>query len=100
MGTSRWKCGGGGGQDKQQTIQPIVKPLEQQLIELLRKLTKEQLSRGWHISEFTLRLKGTFAEHPHPQMVAEILIRLNWQNRRVYNTALDINGERLWFAPS
>ena len=87
-------------QDKQKTLQPTVKPLEQQLVELLRTFNKEQLSRGWHISEFVMRTKGTFADHSHPQLVSEILTRLNWRKRRVYNAALGINGVRLWFPPA
>jgi hypothetical protein len=85
-------------QKPQNLQQPPVKSLEQQLIELIRTFNKEQLSRGLHITEFTLRTKGKFADHSHPQLVAEILIKLNWQKRRVYNAAMGINGVRLWFA--
>lgn len=85
-------------QAAKQEIQPTVKPLEQQLIELIRTFNREQLSRGWHISEFVLRCKGVHAPHPHPQKVAEILTRLNWRKRRVYDAAKGIQGVRLWFA--
>ena len=85
-------------QGKQQTLQPTVKPLDQQLIELLRTLDKEQLGRGWHISEFVMQLDGKYGLHPHPQQVADVLIKLNWSKRRVYNAAMGINGKRLWFA--
>ena len=43
-----------------------VKPLDQQLVELIRTFNKEQLSRGWHISEFVMRTTGTFADGNTP----------------------------------
>ena len=82
-----------------QEAQHTIKCLEQQLIELIRTFNREEISHGWHISEFVMRCEGAFAEHPHPQKVSEILTRQGWSKRRVYNAAMGINGKRLWFAP-
>jgi hypothetical protein len=81
-----------------QTMQSLTKPLEQQLIELLRTLSPDQLYRHWTMEDFVMRLKGRFRDRPHPQKVGEALRKLGWQRRRVYGAQGD--GKRYWFPPA
>lgn len=78
-----------------QTMQPPAKGLEQQILELLRSLSSDQLNRPWTMAEFVMRLKGKYRDRPHPQQVAEILTRYKWRRQRAYG----LNAGRYWFPP-
>ena len=81
-----------------QTMQPLVKPLELQIIEFFRSLPSAQTSRPWSLRDITLRLEGKYRAHPHPQQVGETLRKLGWQRRRVYGA--QGGGRRYWFPPA
>jgi len=76
-----------------QTMQPSVKGIEQQILELLRSLSSDQLSRPWTMAEFVMRLEGKYRDRPHPQQVAEILRKQGWKRRRIYGMG---GGRRYW----
>jgi hypothetical protein len=78
-----------------QTMQPPIKCLEQQILELVRSLSSDQLTRPWTMDEFVMRLGGKYRDRPHPQQVGEILKRFNWERRRSYGK----NSGRYWLPP-
>jgi hypothetical protein len=82
-----------------QTMQPQIKPLEQQLVEFLRTLSQEQLRHPWTMNQIVLsgELNGKIRNRPHPQNVAEILVKLNWRKVRLYGA--EFGGKRYWIPP-
>jgi tRNA(Ile)-lysidine synthase TilS/MesJ len=82
----------------QTSMQPPVKPLEQQIVEFFRSLSNTQISRPWSLREITLQLEGKYRDRPHPQQVGEILRKLGWQRRRLYGA--EWAGKRYWFPPA
>ena len=80
-----------------QTMQPPVKSLEQQFLELVRSVSPDQLNRRWTMAEFVMRLEGTHSARPHPQKISSILERYNWRRHRAYGKE---NSGRYWLPPS
>ena len=78
---------------KHQTLQSAPKPLEQQVLKLTRSRGSD---RSWTMAEFVVSLEGTHSQHPHPQKIAEILLRHNWKRHRTYGK----NAGRYWMPPS
>ena len=76
-----------------QTMQPPVKSLETQILALTRSRGSD---RPWTMEEFLACTKGTHSERSHPQKVAEILLKHNWQRHRKYGS----NAGRYWLPPS
>jgi hypothetical protein len=81
----------------QADVKPMVKPLEQQLVEYFRTLSQEQLSRPRTMDEITIQLQGKYRDHPHPQLVSAELRKLGFERRRLYG---DYGGKRMWFPPA
>ena len=81
-----------------QTILPPVKPLEQQMVEFFRSLSASQINRPWSLREITSQLEGKYRDRPHPQLVANELLKLSWQRRRLYGA--EWAGRRYWFPPA
>jgi hypothetical protein len=79
---------------------PPVKCVEEQLVQFIRTLSKEQLGHPWTMNEIILAgdLKGKYRDRPHPQQVAEILTRNAWTKRRLYGAGFA--GKRYWFPPN
>ena len=79
---------------------PPVESLEQQLLQFLRTLSKEQLRHPWTISQIigAGNLIGKYRDRPHPQNIAEILTRNGWTKRRLYGA--EFAGKRYWFPPT
>ncbi len=83
--------------ERLQTMQPVVKPLGQQLVRFFRSLSETQIDRAWSLSEIALQLDGKYRDHPHPQNVAAELYKAGWARRRVYGAG---GGKRMWFPPT
>ena len=79
---------------------PSVKSLEQQLVQFIRTLSKEQLRQSWTMDQIigTGALVGKYRDRPHPQQVAEILMRHAWTKRRLHGAAY--GGKTYWFPPA
>lgn len=74
-----------------------VKPLTDQIAELMRSLPSQVLNRPWSMGELVGRLQGKYRDSPHPQEVGEALRRLNWTRQRYWGKGYD--GVRLWIPP-
>ena len=75
-----------------------VKPLDQQILELMRSLPPHLRDRPWSMAELVLRLQGKFRALPHPQQVGEALLRCGWVKERRWQKGWD--GRRVWLAPN
>jgi hypothetical protein len=74
-----------------------VKPLDVQIVELMRTLPPQLRDRFWSMSELVARLSGKYRERPHPQNVGAALLRLGWRKERRYGQGY--GGRRLWLPP-
>ncbi len=74
-----------------------VKPLDQQIVELMRSLPPTLRDRPWSIQELVNRLEGRYRQRPHAQGVGQALRRLGWSRIRPG----DANGgeRRMWVPP-
>ena len=75
-----------------------VKPLDQQVVELMRCLPAQMLCRPWSMAELVQRLEGKYRQRPHGQQVGEALLRCGWSKERRWSEGW--NGRRVWLAPS
>jgi len=73
-----------------------VKPLDQQIEELMRSLPPVQRDRPWLMEELVLRLQGRYRTHPHAKDVGTALRRLGWDRVRDWTQAGC--GRRFWIA--
>ena len=81
-----------------QTTEPgSAKPLEQQIVNFLTIQSPIQINRPWSLNEITLNLVGIYGDHPHPQLVAEVLRKHGWHRRRIYGSG---SGRRYWIPPA
>jgi hypothetical protein len=80
-----------------QTMQPLVKPLEQQLVEYFRSLSPSQAQQPLLMSDLLHHLQGRHRDKPHAQQVSTELRKLGWQRRRLYGS---YGGKRYWLPPS
>jgi hypothetical protein len=71
-----------------------VKPLDDQITELMRTLPPALRNRPWSMAELTQRLAGKYRDRPHAQQVGQALRRLNWRRERRWQKGYD--GVRLW----
>ncbi len=74
-----------------------VKPLDQQLAELMRSLPPAVRDRPWSIKELVARLEGKAKARPHAQAVGQALRRLGWSRVRPFDASGQ--GQRLWLPP-
>lgn len=73
------------------------KPIPQQIEELLRSLPEARRNRPWAMTDFVAFLTGKYRAHPHPQQIAQALLKLGWVRRRIWAKGYD--GSRLWLPP-
>jgi hypothetical protein len=74
-----------------------AKPLDQQIVELMRSTAPAARSRPWSIKELVARVEGKTKERPHAQAVGQALRRLGWSRVRPFDSAGQ--GQRLWLPP-
>jgi hypothetical protein len=74
-----------------------VKPLDQQITELMRSLPPQLRDRPWSMAELVQRLQGKYRDLPHSQQVGEALLRCGWVKERRWEKGWD--GRRIWLAP-
>ncbi len=70
-----------------------VKPLDEQITDLMATLPPALRDRPWSMAELVARLIGKYRARPHPQKVGDALRRLGWQRVRSYG---GFEGARLW----
>ncbi len=70
------------------------KPLDQQIIELMRSLPPQLRDRPWSMAELVQRLHGKFRDRPHGQQVGQALLKLGWRKERRWERGWD--GARVW----
>jgi hypothetical protein len=75
----------------------VAKPLELQIVQLMRSLPPAVRDRPWLISEFVARLEGKVTTRPPAQAVAQALRRLGWSRVRPFDSSGQ--GQRLWLPP-
>jgi hypothetical protein len=71
-----------------------VKPLQQQITELMRSLPPQQRDRAWSMAELVQRLEGKYRARPHSQEVGQALQKLGWLKERRWARGWD--GARVW----
>jgi hypothetical protein len=71
-----------------------VKPLDQQITELMVTLPTQLRDRPWSMAELVQRLSGKYRDRPHAQQVGEALRRLGWKRIRLWSNGAD--GQRVW----
>ncbi len=74
-----------------------VKPLAEQITDLMNSLPPALRDRPWSMADLTSRLQGKYRARPHPQNVGQALRILGWKQRRCWSQGY--NGVRLWFQP-
>jgi hypothetical protein len=74
-----------------------VKPLEDQIVELMRTLPPPLRDRPWSMAELVTRLTGKYRDRPHGQNVSAALLRLGWRKERRYGQGY--LGRRVWMPP-
>ena len=77
---------------------PTFKPLDQQIVELLRSLPPTLRDRPWAIQDLVNRLEGRYRQRPHAQGVGQALRRLGWT--RIRPEDVTGQGHRLWVPPN
>lgn len=81
-----------------QAATKMVKPLDQQIVELMRSLPPALRDRPWSIQDLVNRLEGRFRQRPHSQGVGQALRRLGWCRIRPGDAS---GGERrMWLPPN
>ncbi len=70
-----------------------VKPLPEQITDLMNSLPPALRDRPWSMAELVSRLQGKYRARPHPQKVGETMRRLGWKRIRSYG---NFEGVRLW----
>jgi hypothetical protein len=71
-----------------------VKPLDQQILELMATIPPMLRQRPWNIGELVARLQGIYQERPSCQHVGRALRRLGWSRQRRWEKGFD--GARVW----
>ena len=71
-----------------------IKPLQQQILELMRSLPVHQRNRPWGMAELVSRLQGKYRARPHAQEVGRALQQLGWRRERRWTRGWD--GARVW----
>lgn len=76
------------------TAAKSVKPLQQQITELMSSLPPHQRDRPWSMVELIQRLEGKYRTRPHGQEVGQALQKLGWHKERRWARGWD--GARVW----
>lgn len=71
-----------------------VRPLTQQITELMAGLPPAMRERPWSMAELVSRLEGRYRDRPHAQHVGEALRKLGWRRERNWRKGYE--GVRLW----
>ncbi len=71
-----------------------TKPLDTQIVDLMRTMPPQLRDRAWSMAELILRLRGKYRDHPHGQQVGQALLRLGWRKERRWEKGYD--GARVW----
>ena len=74
-----------------------VKPLADQITELMATLPPAQRDRPWSMDDLVTRLSGRYRARPHAKHVGEALRRLGW--RRTRDWTAEGEGRRVWSRP-
>lgn len=74
-----------------------VKPLAEQIENLMRTIPQQLRDRPWSMAELVSRLQGKYRDRPHTQHVGIALRQLQWKRLRLYSKGYD--GARLWVPP-
>lgn len=82
----------------QTKLNQAVKPLVEQIKELMRSLPPEMMNRPWSMAELLPRLQGRYRERPHAQKVGDALRKLRWSRQRRWGRGYE--GVRLWIPPT
>jgi hypothetical protein len=78
-------------------ISKQVKPLDQQITELMASMPRHARNRPWSMAELVQRLQGKYRDRPHGQQVGQALLKLGWNKQRRWERGWD--GARVWLAP-
>jgi len=70
------------------------RPIEEQIIMLMRSLPETERNRNWTMSDLVLQLYGKYNQRPHPMQVGKALRRLGWKKVRDWSAAGE--GRRFW----
>lgn len=71
-----------------------VKPLQQQITELMCSMPAQQRNRAWSMAELIHRLEGKYRARPHGQEVGQVLRKMGWRSERRWARGWD--GVRVW----
>lgn len=74
-----------------------TKPLEDQIVELMRTLPPQLRDRPWSMADLVHRLTGKYRDRPSAKCVGDALRRLRWSRERRYADGYD--GRRVWLPP-
>ncbi len=74
-----------------------VKPLDVQIVELMRTLPPQLRDRPWSMAELVQRLTGKYRARPSAQHVGTALSRLRWRRDRLWSAGA--MGQRVWWPP-
>jgi hypothetical protein len=78
-------------------LQRRAKPLNEQIVELMRTLPPQLRDRPWSIAELVNRLQGKYRDRPHTQHIGIALRQLGWRRERRWGQGFD--GARVWIPP-
>ena len=70
------------------------RPIEEQIIMLMRSLPETERNRNWTMNDLVLQLYGKYNQRPHPMHVGKALRRLGWKKVRDWSAAGE--GRRFW----
>ena len=70
------------------------RPIEEQIIMLMRSLPETERNRNWTMNDLVLQLYGKYNQRPHPMHVGKALRRLGWKKLRDWSAAGE--GRRFW----
>jgi hypothetical protein len=79
-------------------IVAVVKPLDQQIVELMRSLPPAVRDHPFAIKTLVAQLEGKTKARPHASAVGQALRRLGWNRVRPFDASGE--GKRLWLPPA
>jgi transposase len=74
-----------------------VKPLDQQIVELMRSMAPAVRDHPFAIKTLVAQLEGKTKARPHASAVGQALRRLGWSRVRPFDSSGQ--GQRLWLPP-
>jgi hypothetical protein len=75
-----------------------VKPLDQQIVELMRSMAPAVRDHPFAIKTLVAQLEGKTKARPHASAVGQALRRLGWSRVRPFDSSGQ--GQRLWIQPN